>query len=261
MASRSARARHHRLPRVIVGLTTVLLAGQLAFHLEPARSEAFLDLYTGKSFTEPGDLHVRQRNIGDDFRFHDISFGDKSFEDPPWYGGRAGYFFERAPVFGLAAEYFHFKLIADDAETRRLTGLVSGVPTDTHTFVHSLVQKFQLTHGVNYLTLDGLLRYSLWPDAERFPHGRAQIYLGGGVGPVIVHAEDRVHDVTDKQGYEIAGIGLQAFAGVRMLLLRHLGMFVEYKITHSSLDVGVYLRRIHVDENTHHIAGGLTIPF
>jgi hypothetical protein len=52
-----------------VGLTTVLLAGQLAFHLEPAGSEAFLDLYTGKSFTEPSDLHVRQRNIGDDFRF------------------------------------------------------------------------------------------------------------------------------------------------------------------------------------------------
>ena len=85
-----------------------------------------------------------------------------------------------------------------------------------------------------------------------------QLYGGTGVGPVITHAENVIGNVPNDPGYEIAGVGVQGFVGMRALLFKYVGVFAEYKFTHSNLDVSAGYGRAHVDENTHHIVGGLT---
>ena len=179
----------------------------------PAGAEPFVDVYTGKSFTHNSDLRINQPALAHNFTFEDVSFDDESFKDPAWYGVRAGYLFERYPWLETAIEFFHFKMIADTAESKHLTGTRSGAAVDATARVDSIVQRFEISHGVNYLTLDALVRYPLFPDRERFRRGRVQLCGGVGVGPVIAHAENRIDNVNDTERYELAGAGVQAFLG------------------------------------------------
>lgn len=223
-----------------------------------AAAEPFLDLYTGKSFTQNSDVRIRQPSQQDKFTFDDVSFKDESFDLPPYYGARLGYYFEKYPWLGVGAEFFHFKIIADTTESKRLSGTNRGSPVNATVPMDSVVQTFQLTHGVNYLTADVLLRYSLLEEPERFPRGRLQLYGGAGVGPVIAHPETRIDGASNDGPYQVAGVGVQAFVGARVMLFKYVGLFTEYKFTHSSLDVSVARGTGSFEENTHHIVGGLT---
>src|SRR3990172_7127671 len=51
--------------------------------------------------------------------------------------------------------------------------------------------------------------------------------------------------------------GMQAFVGASTLLIKHFGLFAEYKFTHS---VGIASARADIRENTHHLVGDITIP-
>jgi hypothetical protein len=244
-------------------ITAVLLAGVLSltgFGVLPAAAEPFFDLYTGKSFTLSGDITIRQPTLGNDVTVKDISFDDKSFESPLWYGLRAGYYFEEHPWLGMGIEFFHFKMIADTLDSRPVTGLRNGTRVDTTTRVDSVIQQFQITHGVNYLTFDALFRYPLLEDRERFRHGRIQLYAGLGVGPVITHAENTVDTIKNEEAYEVGGAGIQVFVGVRALLFKHFGLLLEYKFSHSDLEVSVARGTGEVEESTHHLIAGITIP-
>lgn len=224
-------------------------------------AEAFLDLYLGKTFTHDSDIHIKQSRLANDYTFEGVTFHDNSFKDPPYYGLRAGYFFERHPWLGLGVEFFHFKISADTSEVRPLRGTRNGSPVAGAVPVNSVVQRFAITHGVNYLTLDALFRYPLLTSPERFPRGRLQLYAGMGLGPVIAHPEMHIDHVRFQPGYEIAGLGVQGFVGTRFLIFKHLGVFGEYKFTHSGLSVTVPSGTGRVQENTHHLVGGLTIHF
>lgn len=240
----------------------LLAIGLLLLGLPAAvQGEAFLDLYAGKSFTQDSDLRIKQSRLGNDYTFEDVSFRDDSFKDPPYYGVRAGYFFERYPWLGLAVEFFHMKITADTSDVRPVDGTRNGAALSGGAKVNSIVQRFAVTHGVNYLTLDALFRYPLLQSPERFAKGRLQLYTGVGLGPVIGHPETRVDNIRSEPGYELAGLGVQGFVGARFLILKNLGLFTEYKFSHSALEVTVPSGHGRVHENTHHIVGGLTIHF
>jgi len=61
--------------------------------------------------------------------------------------------------------------------------------------------------------------------------------------------------------HELAGLGVQGFVGARFLILKNLGVFTEYKFSHSALEVAVPSGQGRVQENTHHLVGGITIHF
>src|SRR5690349_14872387 len=111
--------------RIAIALTAVALLCPAA---PPACAEPFLDLYTGKSFTRRSDLHITQESLGNDYRFGDVTWEDRSFTDPPYYGLRLGYFFEAVPWLAVGFEYFHFKVFAATGETRPLSGAIHGAP-------------------------------------------------------------------------------------------------------------------------------------
>src|SRR5262245_48864448 len=136
-----------------VGLAALLLLGLVVAAAAPAGAEGFVDLYLGKSFTRSSDVRIRQSSLGSDFSFEDVTFDDRSFDSPQYYGGRGGYFFEAVPWFGVGLEFFHFKMYADTADVRRVDGVVAGAPVGGSTLVSTLVQRFDISHGVNYATV------------------------------------------------------------------------------------------------------------
>jgi hypothetical protein len=242
--------------RIAKGIAAAFLVLALPGHVA---AEPFADLYTGKSFTQDADIRIKQSRLGNEYTFSDVSFDDRSFEAPPYYGIRVGYFFETYPWLGGGLEFFHFKVYADVDEARPLQGLRAGSAVNTTAPVNSVIQQFNVSHGVNFLTLDALFRYRFLPNPEQFPNGRIQLYGGVGLGPVITHPETKIDNVRSEPGYEVAGLGVQSFAGVRVLLFKYVGLFAEYKFTHARLDLSVASGSGRVDLNTHHVVGGISI--
>jgi len=222
------------------------------------RAELFLDGFLGKSFTDDADVHVQQHALGNDFTVHDLAFDDESFQSPPYYGFRAGYWLESHPWLGFGAEFFHFKIVGDTGDTRRFTGTHGGAPIDVSEPVDAVVQAFKVTHGVNYLMANAYVRHGFVADDAAYPHGRVQVYGGGGLGPVIGHPENEIDHVENHQQYELAGLGGQLLLGARFLVFRWAGLFAEYKYTLSGLDVGVRHGSADLAERTHHIIFGIT---
>jgi len=242
----------------------LVVVGAVATGVWPssARAEFVLDLFTGTSDTSNADVEIKQPAAGNRFTVRDLAFDGQSFEDPPYYGARVAYFFEGLPWLGVGVEFFHFKIFGETGETRQITGTRTGTPINMRAPVTSVVQRFDVSHGVNYLMVDVIARYGFFRDSATYPGGRLQIYVGGGVGPVITHAETRIEGVAAEPGYEVGGVGSQGFAGVRFMLFKYVGLFVEGKITHSSLTVGVAQGgEASFDETTRHIVGGITIAF
>lgn len=226
----------------------------------PARAEITFEAFTGVSDTSSADLRITQPAAGNDFTVKDLSFDDRSFDPAPYYGFRAMYFFERVPWLGVGAEWFHFKIYGETAETRRTVGTRGGVPFDVTGPVDSVVQRFNSPNGVSYVTVDVMARYGFFRDPDSYPGGRLQVYLGGGVGPVVAYPISTIEGIQSKPGYEVAGVGVQGFAGVRVMLFKHFGLFLEGKLTRSSLTVGVARGgEATVDETTRHLVGGITI--
>lgn len=237
----------------------MLLAG-LVLGPRPARAEPFLDAYTGVNFTRDADLRVKQGSSGNDFTVHDLSFSPRLSDGAPYWGVRAGYFFGEEPAwFGLAIEFFHFKIVGETGDTREISGTRTGQPFDARVPVNTAVQRFESSNGVNYLTLDLLVRRGFLVDDEDYPHGRLQLYAGVGAGPVITYARSTIDGVSRAAGYELAGAGVQGFAGIRLLLFKNVGIFAEGKYTHADLTVGVKGGHADLTEQSFHVVGGLSL--
>lgn len=223
-------------------------------------AEPFLDIYFGKAFPLESDLTVRQPEYDTHYTVHDVSFRDESFQLPVYYGLRAGYFFDTFPAFGIALDYFHFKILANTQEDKRITGQRQGTALDVVQPVGTTIQSFNVTHGVNYITLDALLRTEIALSRTSGWPGRVQGYVGAGPGVVVVHPENIVEGMRNQPRYAIGGFGFQAFGGAKWLVSKYVGVFGEYKVTHSRLRVDLRVGDARVTELTHHLTFGVTVP-
>ena len=238
---------------MITKITPVLaLLALLAAH--PAGAEMELSLYFGKSFTDDSDVRLRQPN---DTRltFHGVSWSDHSFEMPIYYGFRVTHFFGHRADWGVALDFFHYKVFSDTNAILPVTGTRSGAPVNDRERLGDTIQRLDMTHGVNYLTLNAIHRWRLHSDGPRYPRGRLQPYVGAGVGAVIPHVEARIGGVV-KQGYQWRGPGCQFFAGASYALSSHWALFGEYKYTHTTLTVDVPGGDAHTTLDTRHLVLG-----
>src|SRR5438067_4172667 len=120
--------------------------------IQPAVAETNLSLYIGKSFTDDSDLRLRQPN-STQLTFHGVSWSDHSFEMPIYYGGRVTHFFKSQPDWGVALDFFHYKVYSDTNAVLPVTGTRGGAPVGGSERLGDTIQKFNISHGVNYLTL------------------------------------------------------------------------------------------------------------
>jgi lipid A oxidase len=232
----------------------IVLALLALLAARPAGAETDLSLYVGKSFTNDSDLRVRQSN-DTNLTFHGVSWSDESFEMPIYYGFRVTHYFAHRSDWGVALDFFHYKVFSDTNATLPVTGTRGGVPVNDQERLGDTVQRFDITHGVNYLTLNAIHRWRLRSAGRRYPRGRLQPYAGAGVGAVIPHVEARIGGVF-KEGYQWRGPGYQFFAGASYALSSHWALFGEYKYTHTTLTVDVPGGDAHTTLDTHHLVLG-----
>lgn len=221
-----------------------------------ARAETDVSVYIGKSFTDDSDVRLRQPN-STQLTFHGVSWSDHSFENPIYYGWRVTHFFKHRPDWGVALDFFHYKVFSDTNAVLPVTGTRGGAPVSGSERLGDTIQRFDMTHGVNYLTLNAVRRWRLRRNGPAFPQGRLQPYVGAGIGAVIPHVEAKIG--TDFKGnYQVRGPGFQFFGGARYGLTRRWSLFGEYKFTHTTLTVDIPHGDAHTTLDTHHLVLGGT---
>lgn len=221
------------------------------------KAQTTINLYGGKSFTNDSSLRVSQPGNNTNLTFHRVSYEDRSFEQPMYYGIRITHFPAKPDWLGYSLDFFHFKIYAQTNETVRVTGIENGNPVNRTQRLGDTVQRFSISHGVNYLTVNVLAKHRLMAD-ERFPDGRLTSYVGLGVGTVILHPESVINGRSKHGPYEWDGLGWQLFAGAEFRITPEVGFFLEYKLTNRNVRVNTAEGTATTRINTNHIVFGAT---
>ena len=234
--------------------TPVLLVPILAvgvFLLGPGRAsgELFLDVYGGVAETESASVTAQQRGCGAGFLFgFSCSPWTKAtrsvdFESSATFGGRVGYWSERAPWMGIAGDLSFFEAEGRDAQ-------FTVVP-------------------LSFLLM---LRLPLLATQD-IPKGRLQPYVG--VGPSVFHQYASV-DFRPQLGKKVEigswGVGLDTRVGLAWQFHPRVALFTEYRFTYLSISTGDETKapvgisspareRLDATLNTHHLLMGVSFRF
>jgi lipid A oxidase len=236
----------------------ILIIALVAF-VSHATAEVELSIFTGVALTQDSDVDLHQRG-GTDLTFHDVSFEGRDFDTPPYYGIRGLWFPSQTSHWGFGAEFFHMKMYAETDDTAHVTGRRNGVAVDDNERMDNTIQQFSLSHGLNYALGDIVYRWMPGQRGEDFL-GHLTPYAGIGLGVAIPHVETEV-DGNFHEEYQVHGPGVQALAGLNVMLSRHWGLMFEYKFTYANLDsLDIPGGSIEVTPLNHHLATGITFSF
>jgi lipid A oxidase len=241
-------------PRAHRTVASVLAAGLVLAAAPSAWGEVELTLFAGDAEIPDSELRLTLPD-GTDLRFEDVSWDDASFEEPPYYGLRATWWLRRSPGWGLSLDFTHAKAILDVDEVVPIRGRRAGRPVSETLPVGEELPSFQMSHGLNTLTLGGLRRWGL-AGAER---SGVTYFAGVGAGVTIPHVEARVNGLQTAE-YQVAGPALQAVLGLDTAVDQHFGIALEARV--GWVDVAADLTgggRIETDLFLFQLAAGLRI--
>ncbi len=188
----------------------VIFLTLLSLAIGPAQAlaEGFIDIYGGSASTgDTGvDVSISSSSLGFvNTKNHKEKVG---FGSSYTLGARAGYWFEKFPYVGVAADFSYFKA---ENET-----------TEIHVVPISLLL---------------MLRYPLFK-TEKFPRGRIQPYAGIGPGFFLSVSDVDFQPTLPKT---LSGtsfdVGLDLRAGIGWQFHKHLALFGEYRYTNFTIDL------------------------
>lgn len=199
-----------------------------------ARPEMQIGVYMGKSLSPPSDVTLTSPD-GTDMTLKDVKWKPESFKPSPYYGGRGVDWSARMPNLGMMVDFTHAKATAIRTQTVTHTGRHKGEDVPPAGPFDAIFRKLEFTHGLNYLTLNGVYRATGL-------HRRAVPYAGLGIGFMLPYVEawragqdkkDIVH------GAQLTGFAVQLFGGVEWRLFKNdrRSVFTEYKMAFTSNEV------------------------
>jgi hypothetical protein len=200
------------------------------------RGELFLKVSTGVGLSRDSDLKIRQ-GAGTRLTFSDVPWEDNSLSGPSarYVSVRIGYFLKSKPWLGVAGEFLHFKIFGEVDRVARVRGTNEGVPIDALLPISDIVQRYEVTNGVNFLPVSFIARYR-GRRGEKFPDGRVRPYGGVGVGPTLLYTRSTVNGSIRSGPYEWGNPGFMAIAGLELMASRHWDVFTEYKFTYTEVN-------------------------
>ncbi len=216
-------------------LTPIIISIAVLLVTPSAHAELALGIYGGQAFVDNGDLTLKQGHT--DLTFNDVSWEDRSFEEPAYYGARLGYWFNDAPNWGVSIDFSHLKNYLVDDESVAVNGVQNGIPLNGTMPINSTdLKEFNMSHGVNTLTFNG--QYRWFPAGQRDDSllGRMQLYSGLGVGFSVPHVEAMVKKVKTYEYQWGAGPVVNGMLGVNYDICAYISGFAEYKLTYVNVE-------------------------
>jgi lipid A oxidase len=201
----------------------------------PASAQWYAGVYMGANTTRPADVTVK--GDGYNITIPKVSFEAQPFTSPQYYGWRVGRFFSDTRRIGAEVEFIHLKVIGNPTQLR---------PS---------VQRYQMTHGLNYLVANLVSRVPF----GRSAYGDAPFALISriGAGATLPHAETTIFGAAQEQ-YEYAGLGAHAAIGIDVRLKGRLSLLSEYKLTYARPTISTANNGTgRTTTLSHHVAVGL----
>jgi opacity protein-like surface antigen len=216
----------------------------------PAQAQWYFQGYLGGNHTQSADVHIAQPSAGVDLTYTAVTFDARPFEAPQYYGYRFGHA-QRNGRLAFEFEFLHEKIYAVTDVAVQTIGHVGGVTISGAERMDARVQRYSMSHGLNFLLANLVSR-------QPIGSGESSFVLRGGLGPTLPHGESEVFGVTQEQ-YEWAGLGLQASAGVDLHLTGRLSGIIEYKLTYAHPTITIPNGTGDMVAVTHHLAIGLGV--
>jgi len=139
----------------------------------------------GANATAPADILIDRSAARTTLTFHDVEFESRSFNSPPYYGARLGRLFGPDRRWGLELEFIHAKVIALTAAPYRVSGTANNIAIDTTVPMNILVERYAMTHGLNFALINVVSRTPLG-------EGPLTFVARAGAGATIPHAESHI---------------------------------------------------------------------
>ena len=214
---------------ILFGVTALLVSST------PARADWMLAAYLGTTWTRPASLTVDRGSSGGAATLTGVAFDSRSFESPPYYGYRFGWFLGRSSI-GAEGELIHLKVYARP-ET-----------------LGANVRRFSISHGLNLLVANAVVRRPLLSSRRAY----ATVRLGAGV--TVPHAESDIGGIAQEQ-YQLGSLALQAALGTEFRVARRARVLAEYKLTTAAPTVSVAGGTIQGRYLSQHLAAGLGVAW
>jgi lipid A oxidase len=220
----------------------------------PAAAQFNISGYVGGARTQNSDLFL-ERGAGTQVTFQGVSWRGRSFDGPLYYGFRTGYFFH--PNIGIQSEFIHMKIYAETEREVQVSGTVSGTPVSGRMPMNTIVQRFNISHGLNVVLFSVVGRHHLLKeDDERL--GRVMLTGRFGFGPTIPHPEITIQN-SDFESYAYGGTAIQLAGGAEYRLWRKLYFLTEYKFTRTRQDIDIGQNSGRTLVRSHHGVFGLSL--
>ncbi len=225
-----------------------------------AHAEFVVSVYGGVADTLDTDVKLSQPG-GTDLTFSDVSWTDKSFEGPIYYGLRLNYWFKESNGWGVGVDFTHAKMYAELDDTVNVSGTRAGTPVAGAEPLRNTFQELTFSHGYNLFTFNGMYRW--FPNGVRDDTflGRLQPYVGLGLGIAVPHVEIEINgDRTEE--YQYTGPAFQGLGGINFDVYKKFSLFMEYKLTYSDMDADLTSGgSVEVEPWTNHFIFGLSYSF
>jgi opacity protein-like surface antigen len=235
-----------------VGLVPVITGLCWLISVSSAAADWAISGFLGAVQTRPNTLTVQLPNAGTQLTLDSVRYRSQSFESPQYYGVRVtGYL---GPHFGLEGEWIHPKAYARTEEVVHASGTVAGSPLNADVRLDSLVHRFSISHGLNYLLMNAVVRHPL--DKSERPRGWLTARAGAGL--TIPHGESDIGGLRQEQ-YEIGSVGFHFAAGGELKISRIVYVMAEYKFTTTDESVSVAGGTVDGRFSSHHIAFGIVL--
>ena len=236
----------------MINISGILFVGE-------AIAELFLSGYFGVSSTQDSDVELN-RPGGTQLTFVDVSWDDNSFESPPYYGLRVGYWFPSHPNWAAAIDFTHAKMYSDLNQTVAISGTRSGIPVSGQERLGDTFEVLEFTDGHNLITLNGMYRWMDLGTPGTF-FNRLQPYVLVGLGIAYPHAEVTIEGDRTFE-FQNTGLAAQAGGGLDVDITRWMSVFAEYRLSYAEIDAElVGGGTLKTEPWTHHFNLGVTVSF
>ena len=193
----------------------------------PVSAHAQFDatIYSGMSSSQNSDIQLVQP-ANTDLTFHNVSWDDKSLENPVYWGVRLTYWFPQAERWGMAVDLTHAKIHADLGASVNVTGTRAGSTVNDQEVLGNSFSDLAMSHGFNLLTINALYRWQ--------PQPRLQPFAGFGAGLAYPHVEvNTSSSYTDE--FQLAGWVLNGMTGLNYDLGKSFALFAEYRLSYADM--------------------------
>jgi lipid A oxidase len=241
---------------IFLSITTFATLGFTAV----AHAEFVLSAYGGAIDTMDADVKL-SRPGGTDLTFSDVSWNDKSFEGPMYYGLRLNYWFSDDSNWGVGIDFTHAKMYARLNDTVTVSGTRAGANVSGSEPLNNTFEELSFSHGYNLLIFNGTYRWFPKGSRDNTFLGRLQPYAGLGLGVAVPHVEVDLNGSKTEE-YQYAGPAFQGLAGINFDVYKNFSVFLEYKLTYSDMNADLTDGgSIEVKPWSNHIVFGLSYSF